>query len=169
MAFRAFVVRYQRPVFALLSRFLGPGEHVEDFAQDTFLKAHRGLKGFDVDEGAKTSTWVLTIATRVALDARKRRVIPTVPLDAGLAAPDPSTPERELRRAEVGRSIARAAGELDDDQRIVFLLTEFHGLSLSEISEAVDAPVGTIKTRLFRAREHLKRALATTWREAKET
>src|SRR5262245_57070430 len=76
MAFRAFVVRYQAPVFALLSRMLGHGPLVEDLAQETFLRAFRAFPTFSLDGAAKPSTWLLTIATRLALDARKRRSIP---------------------------------------------------------------------------------------------
>src|SRR5262245_60722258 len=65
-ALRLFVTRYQRPVFALLSRLLGPGPHVEDLAQETFLRALRALSGFDLDGSARASTWLLTIATRLA-------------------------------------------------------------------------------------------------------
>src|SRR3954471_11537393 len=72
MAFRAFVVRYERPVFALLSRLLGRGPHVEDLAQEAFLRAYRAFPGFDVDAAARPSTWILTIATRLALDEKKR-------------------------------------------------------------------------------------------------
>src|SRR5882672_6424650 len=72
MAFRAFVVRYERPVFALLSRLLGRGTHVEDLAQETFLRAYKAFASFDVDAASKPSSWILTIATRLALDAKKR-------------------------------------------------------------------------------------------------
>src|SRR4051812_809985 len=85
VAFRAFVVRYQRAVFACLSRMLGRGPHVEDLAQEVFLRAYRAMPGFDVDAAAKPSTWLLTIATRAALDARKRRVIPIRPLESAEA------------------------------------------------------------------------------------
>src|SRR5687767_13133277 len=73
MAFRAFVVRYQRMVFALLSRMLGHGPEVEDLAQETFVRAYRAFPDFDPNGPAKASTWLLTIATRLALDARKKK------------------------------------------------------------------------------------------------
>src|SRR3954453_14488095 len=73
MAFRAFVVRYERMVFALLSRMLGHGPEVEDLAQETFVRAYRAFPDFDLTGAAKPSTWLLTIATRLALDARKKR------------------------------------------------------------------------------------------------
>src|SRR3954453_1203698 len=73
MACRAFVVRSERMVFALLSRMLGHGPEVEDLAQETFVRAYRAFPGFDPNGPAKVSTWLLTIATRLALDSRKRR------------------------------------------------------------------------------------------------
>ena len=72
MAFRAFVVRHERMVFALLSRMLGRGADIEDLAQETFVRAYRAFPAFDPNGAAKPSTWLLTIATRLALD-RKRQ------------------------------------------------------------------------------------------------
>src|SRR5580704_4850619 len=80
-AFRVFVERYQRPVFACLSRIVGRGPQVEDLAQEVFVRAWRAMPGFDPDGPAKPSTWLLTIAARAALDARRRRVVPIRPLD----------------------------------------------------------------------------------------
>src|ERR1041385_9082647 len=105
-AFRAFVVRYERPVFALLSRLLGHGPHVDDLAQETFLQAFRAFGTFDVDAAAKPSTWLLTIATRLALDHHKRAVLPTVPLESAETAPAGATPESEYRRRELRVRIA---------------------------------------------------------------
>ena len=161
VAFRAFVVRYERPVFALLSRLLGHGPHVEDLAQDAFLRAYRAFPGFDLDASARPSTWLLTIATRLALDARRRRTVSTQAL-AGAQTRGPAsagTPETERSRRELGLAISRAAAELSDDQRAVFVLAEFHELSLAEIGSAVGAPEATVKTRLFRAREHMRERL----------
>src|SRR6187401_2455804 len=81
MAFRAFVVRYERMVFALLSRMLGHGPEVEDLAQEAFVRAYRAFPKFDLNGPAKPSTWLLTIATRLALDARKKKRIDQTPLD----------------------------------------------------------------------------------------
>lgn len=160
MAFRAFVVRYQRPVFALLSRFLGHGEHVSDLAQETFLRAFRALPGFDVDGAARPSTWLLTIATRLALDKKRKKQVPEVPLDEWHVPSDGDTPERQAERAELGRAIARAAQALPDEQRAAFVLAEFHGLAIAEIAEALSLPDNTVKTRLFRARQKLREALS---------
>jgi RNA polymerase sigma-70 factor (ECF subfamily) len=161
-ALRAFVARYERPVFALLSRMLGPGPHVEDLAQETFLRAIRVLPAFRTDGPARPSTWLLTIATRIALDARKKKRLPLAPPEAALAVPDTSTPETARARRELGQRLAAAAESLSDDQRAVLLLVEVHGFTLGEAAEAVGAPEATVKTRLFRAREQMRRALRDT-------
>jgi RNA polymerase sigma-70 factor, ECF subfamily len=162
IAFRAFLVRYERPVFALLGRIVGRGPEVEDLAQETFLRAFRAFPRFDLDGPARPSTWLLTIATRLALDARRKK-------SPELSAPDPSderSPEKESSRGELRRAIARAVESLSDDQRAAFVLAEFHGFALKEIAEAVGVPEGTVKTRLFRAREKLS-ALLVEFQEAK--
>ena len=161
MAFRAFVVRYERMVFALLSRMLGQGPEVEDLAQETFVRAYRAFPSFDPDGPAKVSTWLLTIATRLALDSRKKHRA-TEPVDETL--PAASTPERELERRQLGNAISAAAAALPDDQRAALVLAEMHGLSTAEIAEALGVPENTAKTRLFRAREKMRAALSSAWR-----
>jgi RNA polymerase sigma-70 factor (ECF subfamily) len=165
VAFRAFVTRYQRAVFACLSRMLGHGPHIEDLAQEVFLRAFRAFSSFDLDATAKPSTWLLTIATRIALDARKRRVIPIRPLEDAAHVAQSATPETERVRAELSRLIERAAAELPDDQRAAFVLGEYHGFSMTEIAAAMGVPEATAKTRLFRARERMRAALGDEWRE----
>jgi RNA polymerase sigma-70 factor (ECF subfamily) len=164
-ALRAFVVRYQRMVFAYLSRTLGRGPHVEDLAQEVFLRALRALPRFDTRGAARVSTWLLTIATRLVISERRRRRVPVQPLDADLAVGTPGTPETERRRVELGHAISRAAGELSDDHRDVFVLAEFHGLDLKEIGHVLSIPEATAKTRLFRARERLRVLLRDTWED----
>ncbi len=164
IAFRAFVVRYERMVFALLSRMLGGGSEVEDLAQETFVRAYRAFPGFDLNGPAKPSTWLLTIATRLALDARKKKRLDQTPLDDTTDATSGSTPEIALERRELGRAIAEAAETLPDDQRAALVLAELHGLSILEIANALDVPENTAKTRLFRAREKMREALKSEWR-----
>ncbi|HEY4182456.1 MAG TPA: sigma-70 family RNA polymerase sigma factor [Kofleriaceae bacterium] len=159
VAFRAFVVRYQRPVFSLLSRMLGRGPHVEDIAQDVFLRAYRAFPSFDVDRAARPSTWLLTIATRAALDVRKRAVVPTTSLEAAGGATTGVTPESERRRGELRTAIAHAADALPDDQRAAFVLAEFHGLTMAEIAAVLEVPENTVKTRIHRARAKLQESL----------
>jgi RNA polymerase sigma-70 factor (ECF subfamily) len=164
LAFRAFVVRFEKPVFALLSRVLGGGPHVEDLAQDTFLKAHRAFSRFDPDGPAKVSTWLFTIATRTAIDAvRKRRVSERAlaeSLDTAAESRHEETPERQTELTRIRRAIRAALGDLPVDQRAAFVLFEMHGLSLPEVGEALDIPAATAKTRVFRARKKLEDALS---------
>lgn len=160
IAFRAFVVRYQSPVFALLSRMTGRGAHLDDLAQDTFLKAFKALPGWDPAGPAQPSTWLLTIAVRVALDARKRRIIPVEPLRPEHHQPTGQTPESETERARLGRALEAAAAGLDEHQRAAFVLQEFHGFSVEAIAEALGIPPNTAKTRLYRARQRLREVLA---------
>jgi RNA polymerase sigma-70 factor (ECF subfamily) len=162
IAFRAFVVRYERAVFALLSRLLGRGPHVEDLAQETFLRAYRALPAFDIDLPTRPSAWLLTIATRLALDARKKRTIEIV----GAEAIDASTPETERARHALGRAIEAAARTLPDDQRAAFVLAECHGMTTAEIAGALDVPEATAKTRLFRAREKMRERLRAVKEES---
>jgi RNA polymerase sigma-70 factor (ECF subfamily) len=156
IAFRAFVVRYERSVFALLSRLLGRGPEVEDLAQETFLRAYRALPRFDLDGAGRPSTWLLTIATRLALDSKKKKKPELAPAPELV---DPISPERETSRRELRRAITQAIDSLSDDQRAAFVLAEFHGFSIEEIASAVGVAQGTVKTRLFRAREKLSQAL----------
>lgn len=161
VAFRAFVVRFERPVFALISRVLGRGPHVEDLAQETFLKAFRALPRFDPAGSAALSTWLFTIASRTAIDAvRKRRVderrfAEALQLDAG----SPRTPEEETARTCTRRAIQQALADLPVDQRAAFVLFELYGMDLNEVGHALDVPAATAKTRVFRARRKLQAAL----------
>jgi RNA polymerase sigma-70 factor (ECF subfamily) len=159
VALRAFVVRYERPVFALLSRMLGRGPHVEDLAQETFLRAFRALPAFRLDGPARASTWLLTIATRLALDSRKKKRFPLAEPEAAHQVPDASTPETERARRELGGRLAKAAEALSDDHRAALLLSDVHGFTLAEVGEALGIPEPTAKTRVFRARQHMREAL----------
>jgi len=166
-ALRDFVIRYQHVVFSFLSRILGAGPHVEDLAQETFLRACRALPRFDACGKARASTWLLTIAHRVAIDARRKERPAASELDPDAIAAGLTTPETERRRHEIGRALARAAAALPDEQRDPFVLAEFHGLSMREIAGALGIPENTAKTRLFRAREGLRSLLQSTWEEGR--
>lgn len=154
---KALVLRYQAPVFGLLGRYLGatrPHE-IEDLAQDTFLRVFRELGAFRSDGAAKLSTWILTIATRLAIDAhRKGRRSPIEPGSAEATRADESA-----MRSSLGRSIASAVGAIPEEYRMTFLLREYHELGYREIAEALEVDVGTVKSRLSRARALLREAL----------
>ncbi len=160
-AFRAIVVRYQRPVFAVLSRMLAPSGRqaaVEDLAQETFIRLLRALPEFGRDGRSRLGSFVLTIAARLAIDELRRRSHGGDELDDGLIE-GPWRADDGLRRTVLREAIARAVGRLPPEQRAVFLLREVHDLPYEEIGRALDLDLGTVKSRLSRARAALRIAL----------
>jgi RNA polymerase sigma-70 factor (ECF subfamily) len=159
---RDLVERYQRPVFALLSRMLHhkdlpPG--VEDLAQETFLKVFRALPGFNRDGPAKLSTWILTIASNLAIDAIRKRRVPTQPLDGEHDPAGPGRSDAEAERKHLAEVLRRAIDDLSPEHRAAFLLREYHEFEYAEIASALAIDLGTVKSRLSRARAALRRSL----------
>ncbi|MBK9030243.1 MAG: RNA polymerase sigma factor [Myxococcales bacterium] len=157
-AWRRLVEVYQAPVFALLGRMVGGGRRslVEDLAQDTFLAVLEHLPTWTPTGPARLSTWILTIASRRAIDALRRHApvsIATVEL-----AIDPAP--AAIPRRELAAAIERAVGGLPPEYRAAFLLRELHGLDYEEIALALAIELGTVRSRLARARQALRRALA---------
>jgi RNA polymerase sigma-70 factor (ECF subfamily) len=162
-AFRRLVERYQRPVFALLSRMLfrtGRESLVEDLAQETFVRVFRGLPEFGRDGRTNLTAWILTIATRLCIDELRKRPLVLEPLDrvardvAGNLRAD-----QDRERVEVAQAIARAVADLSPEFRATFLLREVHDMDYESIAAALGVDVGTVKSRLNRARLALRRAL----------
>jgi RNA polymerase sigma-70 factor, ECF subfamily len=158
----ALIERYQRPVFALLSRMVGADpELVEDLAQETFLRVLGALAGFDPRGEARLVTWILTIAGHLAID-HLRSVGSRG--DASVAAGGLPTmlprPDQDAQRRDLAVALATAVDELGPRFRAAFVLREVQGLSYEEIASVLDIHVGTVKSRLSRARWALKRALA---------
>src|ERR1043165_2063289 len=153
------VERYQVRVFALLARMitgLGRGV-VEDLAQDTFLRVFRHLKKFRADGPARLSTWILTIAARLAIDElRRRRPTPVAELDPAGA----SRADDNLSRRQIPSALDLALADLSPELRAAFLLRELHGLEYAEIAESLGIEIGTVKSRLARARTALRERLA---------
>ena len=156
-ACRALVTTYERRVFARVGRMLGRGAAVEDAAQETFLRVFRALPGFEPNGPARLSTWILTIAARVSLDEIARRR-PSEPLSPELPS-TVRTDEKAEARA-LGRVVERAVAALPPPLRAVFLLREYHELEYDEIARALAIDLGTVKSRLSRARQALRAALA---------
>jgi RNA polymerase sigma-70 factor (ECF subfamily) len=164
---RDLVERYQRPVFALLSRMLHrrdlpPG--VEDLAQETFLRVFRALPGYDRDGAAKLSTWILTIASNLAIDAIRRRRVPTQPLDDAHEPVGPGRSDAEAERLRLAEVLRRAIDDLSPEHRAAFLLREYHEFEYAEIASALAIDLGTVKSRLSRARAALRRSLEEVYR-----
>ena len=159
-ATRQLVERYQHRVFALVSRMLGTRAQratVEDLAQETFLQVFRKLRDFEPTGAARLSTWILTIAAHKSIDElRRRRPEPVAEVIAiGSARADEAAVRRELVAA-----IESALAELSPELRAAFLLREYHGLEYAEIAKALAIDLGTVKSRLSRARTALRERLA---------
>lgn len=175
-AFEELVARYQGRVFGLARRILASQHDAEDVTQQTFLSILEHMDGFR--EESSVSTWVLRIAANFALKTlRKRRTLPTVPLDAAdgngdsyAAMPHPEFiarwrdgPDQLAQRAEVRRLLDAALDEIDEKYRVVFLLRDVEELSTRETADALGLSEANVKVRLLRARlmlrERLTRAL----------
>jgi RNA polymerase sigma-70 factor (ECF subfamily) len=166
-AFRALVERYERPVFALLGRMLvrsGRESLVEDLAQETFVRVFRYLPTFGADGRTNLSAWILTIAARLAIDELRRRPPRAEPLDGlALAVAAEGAADDRTQRRRVAAAIERAVDELTPEWRAVFLLREVHDMDYEAIAEALGIDLGTVKSRLSRARAALRRALQGTY------
>jgi RNA polymerase sigma-70 factor (ECF subfamily) len=158
-ACRALVEMYQVRVFALASRMLaGRGRAtVEDVAQDAFLQVFVRLAGWNPGGSARLSTWILTITARRAIDElRKQRpaLLPDVERTSEVRSDEGAI------RKELIAAIEGALRELSPELRAAFLLREYHGLDYAEIASALSIELGTVKSRLSRARAALRARLA---------
>ncbi len=160
---RALVDRYQRPVVALVSRLLrgqaDPGL-VEDIAQETFLRVFRALPKFDRHGPARLSTWILTIASHRAIDELRRRRLETRPFDpTAFEVPANDRADATAERKMLARLLSDAIDSLSPEYRAAFVLREYHGLEYAEIARTLGIDLGTVKSRLSRARNRLRDAL----------
>jgi len=161
-ACRTLVLRHQRRVFGQLRAMLAPvgrAGMVEDLAQETFLRAFRALPRFQGDGRARLGTWLATIATRVALNELRRRPPRIECLDTvteSVHGHDEAVADRQAS----AQAIERAVAELSPTYRGAFLLRELHGLDYAEIADTLSIDIGTVKSRLSRARARLREALA---------
>lgn len=162
-AFDLLVLRYQHRILALVSRFIRDQSEVEDVCQEAFIKAYRALPKFRGDSAFYT--WLYRIAINTAKNhmVTKGRRPPGTDVDLGDAdlaelpseLVDNGSPEDNLSRNELHMLINNAIEELPEDLRTAFTLREFGGLSYEEITQIMDCPVGTVRSRIFRAREAL--------------
>jgi RNA polymerase sigma-70 factor, ECF subfamily len=155
-AFEALVERHRDVVFRVASRIVGPAD-AEDVTQDAFLRAFHRLGQFRGDSSFRS--WVLRITHNVALNALERRR-PTVDLPSGedeeaLVDQAERTPAEQLEITERRERLARKLGEVRPVYRALLVLRDLEGLSYEEIAEVTEAPLGSVKGRLFRARREL--------------
>ncbi|WP_223703149.1 RNA polymerase sigma factor SigW [Sutcliffiella deserti] len=166
-AFGEIVEIYKDKIFQLVYRMVGNAHEAEDVAQEAFIRAYININSYDINR--KFSTWLYRIATNLTID-RIRKKKPDYYLDAEVAGTDGLTmysqvaadialPEEEVESLELQNEIQRQILKLPDKYRSVIVLKYIDELSLIEISEILEIPVGTVKTRIHRGREALRQQL----------
>ncbi len=166
-AFDVLVLKYQHRIIKLVARFVKNGDEVQDVTQEAFIKAYRALHNFRGD--AAFYTWLYRIAINTAknylVSARRRATDSAVDAqdaeqyDDGDWLREYATPEKELLAQEIKQVIHKAISELPSDLKEAVTLREMEGLSYEEIAEVMDCPIGTVRSRIFRAREAIDKQL----------
>ena len=163
-AFAVLVERHQGRILSLLERLTGCREQARDLAQETFVSCHRKLSSFA--HRSEFSTWLYRIACNHAAAFLRKRRRP-VAIDAAHASGGPLEPidagppvSARLEHAELAARLAAALERLDDRYREVVVLADMHDASYEEVAEALDIPLGTVRSRLHRGRLELRRLLA---------
>ena len=166
-AFGQLVLAHQNKVYTLCVHMVTDREEAADLAQEAFLKAWRSLSSFQ--EASSFATWMHRLTTNVCLDylrkqTRRQNISTAVSLDdeeAGWTEPADHSqdPQYQLERLERKQALARALKELPEHHRRMLIMREVSGMSYQEIADALDADLGTIKSRIARARERLRKIL----------
>ena len=158
-AFDEIVRRYEQRVYSITLRMTGNAEDARDAMQEVFVSALRALRSFRGD--AQLSTWIHRVAVNASLDVlRKRKRHAAGPLEeAGDRASDDIGPEDAAARAARARDVQRALLQVSDEHRTVLILHDLQDLDYAETAAALDIPVGTVKSRLHRARIEMARLL----------
>lgn len=166
-AFNLLVLRYQHRVSALIARFVRDPHEVEDVTQEAFIKAYRALHLFRGDSAFYT--WLYRIAVNTAknhLVSRSRRppandveVADAELSEVGTVLREIENPESRLATDKLKQAIEAAIEDLPEDLRTAFTLREFSGLSYEDITQVMDCPVGTVRSRIFRAREAIDKKI----------
>ncbi len=166
-AFDLLVLKYQHKVVNLISRYIRDHSEVYDVAQEAFIKAYRALPQFRGDSAFYT--WMYRIAINTAKNylVSQGRKLPSIDIDAQDAEQfagesglkDNDTPERIALKDEIETTVLKAIEDLPEDLRTAITLRELEGLSYEEIAETMQCPIGTVRSRIFRAREAIDKRL----------
>jgi RNA polymerase sigma-70 factor (ECF subfamily) len=168
-AFDLLVLKYQPKIIQLITRYIKDPAEALDVAQETFIKAYRALPNFRGESAFYT--WLYRIAINTAknhIAARARRpsdseieLETAEQFETAIRLKDQETPEGILLSEEIAETVRQAIEELPEELRTAIVLREFEGLSYEEIAEAMNCPVGTVRSRIFRAREAIDKKLRT--------
>lgn len=171
-AFGELVARYQNRLYNTLKNVLGSAEEAQDACQDTFLTAYQKLHTF----GGRSAfySWLFRIAFNTAISRTRKRRRVAVSIDAAheqtgtepIDMRDDLRPGQSLETAERQTAVRAALAELSEEFRTVLVLKEMEGLKYEEIAEIVDCPIGTVRSRIHRAREELRERLSAWMAEA---
>jgi len=166
-AFDMLVVRHQRMLAQVISRYIKSPQQIEDVTQEAFIKAYRGIMSFR--EESKFSTWLHRIGVNAALSflAAESSRIPLYESSLNTNTNEPivpqivdnESPERLLATRQIGEIVSSMLKKLPEELRTAISLREIDGLSYEEIAGIMDCPVGTVRSRIFRARESISAAL----------
>ena len=162
-AFQALVVKYQRRIARHVARYVKRANDVEEVVQDAFMRAYRGLASYRGD--ASFYSWLYRIASNAAFSFLKKNAgeLPAADersddgFEPGLT--DEQTPERVLLARQIGEVVERAMARLQPELAEALVLFEVEGKSYKEIAQMLGTPIGTVRTRIFRAREFIARRL----------
>ena len=160
-AFELLVIKYQRKLGRLLSRMVRDAAEVEDITQETFIKAYRALPGFRGESAFYT--WLYRIGVNTAknyLVGRKRQASSSdvqaedaENYEEGDMLRDVATPDAELQTKQIAQAVNSAVDALPEELRVAITLREIEGMSYEEIAQMMECPIGTVRSRIFRARE----------------
>jgi len=164
-SFELLILKYQRRIFNVIYRVVRNEDIVEDLAQETFLNAFNSIKNFK--RQSSFYTWIYRVAVNISLNylskQKKLKVVDDAVMETEsvvdrIATYDMS-PEKSLRSKESTSVIFKAIDKLPDDMRIAIMLRDYEGLSYQEVSEVMNCPIGTVRSRIFRGRAILKEML----------
>src|SRR5476649_2561399 len=174
-AFDLLVRKYQHKVVGVISRYVSDWSECQDVAQEAFIRAYRAMANFRGD--SQFYTWMYKIAINTAKNylVSKGRRPPTddisiddaALLDGGSRLKDRATPERELLRQEIEQTVFDTVESLPEDLKTAITLREVDGLSYEEIAETMNCPIGTVRSRIFRARDAIDQKLRPLLGDAK--
>jgi len=159
-AFQELVDQYKDLVFAVIARTIQDRARAEDLAQDVFLRVHRGLPYFRGE--ARLSTWLYRIAANVCTEARSRQA-PQISLDDEHTSERvrPVAADRHASDLELSDRLEKAIARLPANQRLMIAAHYLKGVRYEDLAEALQLPLGTVKTQLYRAKQQLRRLLET--------